>query len=169
LNSLILGGIQFSTLVVEMSLSVFLTVVITGFLGTSIAGLKHYSIEQIFLAVGIVHIISIVGLWMVMITTTGYIEDISPLTGHIVFLVSIAIQLAIVLPNRRERWLQVGSGIYLIAYGLFSLWEIVPFSVLGLLFVYVVLYNISVFSYGVLQYINHLRMKQERLEMESYR
>lgn len=167
MNYFVLGGIQFSILILELSLGFFITLIISGFLGTKIAGLTAYSREQIFLSVAIVHIIAIVGFIMVLIVTSNsYLGPISPLTGHIVFLLSIAIQLAIVIPNYKERWLQIGSGFYLVSYLIFSLWQVVTFPILGLLFVYVVLYNISVYSYGVLQYIHHIKTKYQRLETE---
>lgn len=167
MNIFLLGGLNFSMVKIGVALGFFLTIVVTFFLSTKLAGLSIFSSEQIFCTVAIVHIIAIIGFWMVMmVTSTSYFGDISPVTGHVVFLVSIVIQAAIVIPYYRVRWLQVGSGLYLASYLLFSLWQYVHISVLGLLFVYVVLYNICVFSYGLLQYLSHLKNKHQKLETE---
>ena len=89
---------------------------------------------------------------------------ISPELGYIVVGSSLLVNILCLIMDIKKRWAIITIGIHIVMFLLFAGWEYVGFGVVIIGFIYMIIHNIFVISYGILRYSQYMFSKTQLLE-----
>lgn len=162
LSYFIIGGLILPLLVMVIVIVFFMNASIYVLLQSDFINTQKYKNDYVLSVINVVHIFLIISFVLYIIIYDQSIGlDISPLTGHLLFLLSILVNIIILIRDFRLNCVKISLIIYLLAYGLFAFYMYIPYLILLTVFGYVVVHNIAVVSYGFLRYIPLFRTKKQ--------
>lgn len=126
------------------------------FLGFDDIRQNNYSVQNIFLFICINHIVLIIGLTQFVRIYDNNFGDIEPLLGYIIFGVSLVINLLCLMRDLKKLWALLLLGAHVIVFLMFVFWPFVPMPILFFGFIYMVIHNIFVVSYGSLRLFSYI-------------
>jgi len=114
---------------------------------------QHYDKNNVILAVNITHIILVVAFIVFVIVYQRFLGEISPITGFIVFGLSYIVHFVALGKDLTKRWVIMALVFHTIVFILFINYGSIHFTILVMAFIFIVIQEIFVVSYGVLRHI----------------